>query len=564
MITDLKNQAVIERIRNFCGSVNTVLSMQVADSLLKSPLSIKDIKVDPANYSTAHEFAHDYACVNSLKKFSGLPGTTSATRSQKALSSWLNAEESCLKTNQRIWDVLYGSNTLLNVPLGDGLEHNVTIAAMISMAQRKIERVLGPFSFYEATKECCWSSGATADLKRGTQLSKKMTEKPTVTPRAWKHARLLMAADHHWMKELLGDPQNLWEALDKVPTFIDYTRFVSVPKNAFTDRGISAEPTLNAFLQQGVGRFIRRRLKQRASIDLDSQSFNQWLAGKAHTLGYSTLDLESASDTLSTLLVMLLLPADWYAYLFDLRTPKVRFGDGREVAVQKFSAMGNAFTFELESLIFWAISSSVNELSRRGGTVAVYGDDIIVPRGIARSVIDALRWCGFSLNMEKSFIDGAFFESCGAHFFAGVNVTPFYQKNPVKGLPEVIRFHNRLVRWSVRINGSPFSKATKAALVGLITDKSPCIPISCEGDDGFLVTRSELSRRFKYSLNYGFKCRVIAFRGALEPCYRDGAFYAYKLRNFSYQNADPRGRAMVSSASGSWIQSERWIHCTGD
>lgn len=565
MITNLTNQAVIERVRDFCITVDSDFSRQVAETLLKSPLEIKTLKLDPARYLTASDFAKDYACLNSLKKFSGLPGTSAQTRSDKALSSWSDAEKSCLRTNQRVWDVFYGSDSLLSHPLGDGTEANVTIAAVISTAQRKIEHVLGSFNFYAATEECRWSSGATADLKRGTQLSKKMTEKPTVTRRAWKHVRVLIATDRQWSEELLGNPDNLWGAVDRVPTFVDYTRFVSVPKNAFTDRGISAEPTLNAFLQQGAGRYIRKRLKRFASVDLDSQSFNQWLAGKAQQLGYSTIDLESASDTLAYMLVMLLLPDPWFRYFDDLRTPCVRFDKSNsQVSVQKFSAMGNAFTFELESLIFWAICSSVNELSTRGGSVAVYGDDIIVKRDIATSVIDALQWCGFKVNSEKTFISGRFFESCGEHYFDGVNVTPFYQKNSLTALPEVIRFHNRLLRWSVRINGSPFSKETKAAVKGLIARDSPCIPMSDVGDDGFLVTRSELAKRFRFCPNHGYRCTVYAFKPRFTVAYREGAFYAYKLRRSEYQNADPRGQPMVASDAGKWIYTERWIHCFGD
>lgn len=564
MITNMENHEVIGRVRDFCDNVGSELSSLVSATLIKSPLEIKTIKMDPDGYSTAVDFAKDYACLSALKKFEGLPGTTSSTRKAAALSSWSSAEEMCLKTNQRVLNVFHGSNSLLNVPLGSGEEANVTIAAVILTAQRKIENVLGPFDYYQATKECRWSSGATADLPRGTQLSTKMTEGLTVTRRAWVHAFPLIASDHQWVRELVGGVDNIRAAIDKQVNFIDYTRFVNVPKNAFTDRGISAEPTLNAFLQQGMGRYIRRRLKSKACIDLDYQSFNQWLAGKAGTLGYSTIDLESASDTLSYQLVKLLVPETWFNYLDDLRTPCVSFEGKKLVKVQKFSAMGNAYTFELESLVFWAISSAVNELSKNGGSVAVFGDDIIVKREISLQVIDALQWCGFKVNTEKTFLTGRFFESCGAHYFDGELVTPFYQKKAITALPEVIRFHNRLLRWSIRINGSPFSKETKAATAGLITRGSPLIPMSETGDDGFLVTRSVLAKEYRYCPNHGYRCRVLSFRPSKTVGYREGAFYANKLRHSSFLNADPKGRCLVASDAGRWIHQERWIHCYGD
>ena len=54
MYTNLTNQAVIGRIRDFCISVDSDFSRQVAETLLKSPLEIKNLKLDPAQYLTAN------------------------------------------------------------------------------------------------------------------------------------------------------------------------------------------------------------------------------------------------------------------------------------------------------------------------------------------------------------------------------------------------------------------------------------------------------------------------------------------------------------------------------
>jgi hypothetical protein len=74
-----------------------------------------------------------------------------------------------------------------------------------------------------------------------------------------------------------------------------------------------------------------------------------------------------ASDTLAFEVVSWLLPNDWWWALEQCRSPVGVLPSGETIRYQKFSSMGNGYTFELESLIFWAISqqvcrSNVNEL----------------------------------------------------------------------------------------------------------------------------------------------------------------------------------------------------------
>jgi len=73
--------------------------------------------------------------------------------------------------------------------------------------------------------------------------------------------------------------------------------------------------------------------------------------------------------------------------------------------------MGNGFTFPLETLIFWALTRAVCGST---ATVSAYGDDIICPSDRAEDVIAVLTEVGFSVNLEKSFWNGPFRESCGS------------------------------------------------------------------------------------------------------------------------------------------------------
>lgn len=562
---NLNDEAVVKRFIDFCVGVGTPLAHQAIVAVKHNPAELKQLLPEPGRYSSAESFALDWQVYSFLRKFKGLPGTTDRERREAAHSSWSAGELRCFHANRRIRAVLQGDNTLLAMPLpGSPGEKVVTLATIILMAQRKVEAVLGPFDFKKVTRECRWSTGATADHPRGTQMSKKMTEKMTVTSRALPHLRKVISRDPGWMSAITGrQTYNYASPLDNNFSVIEYNRFLTVPKTAFTDRCIGAEPTGNSFLQQGVGRYIRRRLR-RVGVDLDDQSWNQYLASKAYVLGYSTIDLEGASDSVSHQFVKLMLPTRWFDYLSDLRSPFSRFATGKtskRVHLQKFSSMGNAFTFELESLLFWSLASSVNEaFSEHGGSVGVYGDDIVVRRDLYDPLVAVLNWCGFKVNSAKSYRDGNFFESCGAHYFMGIDVTGFNQEESLTSLPEIINFHNRAVRWSIRIFGTPFAPLCKR-LVQDLADGVHKIPFSEESDAGFLSPVRELG---KFDPNHGYLCRVLQFIPSRETQYKQQAFYAYKLRRKSHSNADPKGQPMVTHPdSGTWVSTHRWIHRRG-
>lgn len=202
------------------------------------------------------------------------------------------------------------------------------------------------------------------------------------------------------------------------------------------------------FLQKGVGRHIRRQLL-RHGVNLNDQSINRSLARQGsidNTI--ATIDLSSASDSVSIQAVRALLPHDWYLYLNDIRSRRVVV-DGTSVETEMFSSMGNGFTFELESLIFWALMKSVAYLRGHSGIINVYGDDIIIPSGMYDDAVWVLQEFGFSVNPEKSYHTGPFRESCGGHYHNGEDVTPFYLRREPETLTDLIRVANQLRRWAL-------------------------------------------------------------------------------------------------------------------
>jgi hypothetical protein len=231
------------------------------------------------------------------------------------------------------------------------------------------------------------------------------------------------------------------------------------------------EPTLNGFVQKGVGTYMKDRMKRCVNLDLTDQSRNQDLARKGSIDGsLATVDLSSASDTVSWSVVRMLLPEDWFEFLAELRTGYVL--DKRKVVeLHKFSSMGNGFTFELESLLFYSITKACAELLDVEGDISVFGDDIICPTQIYPLLAAVLTELGFLVNNEKSFSAGPFRESCGADWFKGNSIRPFYAK---KAWSErtLWTFHNFAVR-----NGEP----ELAALLLSFTDPN----LRLFGPDGY-------------------------------------------------------------------------------
>jgi hypothetical protein len=206
--------------------------------------------------------------------------------------------------------------------------------------------------------------------------------------------------------------------------FTDVSRNVLafVPKNWKTFRTIAKEATHCLPFQLSLDSFLKDKLKG-WGINLASQARNQEFARMGSLDGtVATIDLAMASDTLSYNAVALLLPWPWFDLLCSFRSTCYAAPWGLGVYA-KFSSMGNGYTFSLETLIFAAACRAVG--SRR---YAVYGDDIALETDLAPDLVRLLKFLGFKVNEEKSFMnrDSRFRESCGCDYYKGELITPFY------------------------------------------------------------------------------------------------------------------------------------------
>jgi len=154
---------------------------------------------------------------------------------------------------------------------------------------------------------------------------------------------------------------------------------------------------------------------------------------------FATIDLASASDTVSYNTVAWLFPEPWFQYMCAFRssTYKGAFGYGK---YSKFSSMGNGMTFCIETLVFAAAAVAVGARN-----FSVYGDDIILETDLVPKLLKLLRFLGFKVNTAKSYYTGPFRESCGKHWHRGDLITPVYIRDEAVSLPDMNHLVNSLI-----------------------------------------------------------------------------------------------------------------------
>lgn len=330
-----------------------------------------------------------------------------------------------------------------------------------------------------------------------TNVARKFESRWSVTPSAFYHAYSAAAHDWSFLSCISGrrsvvclDPPNLIAKMREKCTVVNYNKIAFVPKTAKTHRGIAVEPLLNGLVQKGIDIHMRRRLL-RIGIDLSDQSINaQW--ARLGSLddsedGFVTIDLSSASDSISIGLVRNLLPPDWFRLLDDVRSPNY-LSSGSLRAYEKFCSMGNGFCFPLETLLFAAAAHSV-DAGVPGRDFVVYGDDIIVRKRFAHDLISLLETMGFSCNLDKTFLSGPFRESCGSDWFNGEDVRPFTLDFALDSLENIFKFLNLTERSS---RTEIFFSGVRDFVISLIPEHLRFVrPYRGNADSGYTVSLDE-------------------------------------------------------------------------
>ena len=271
----------------------------------------------------------------------------------------------------------------------------------------------------------------------------------------------------HWYQHYI-QRYPTWELAEEIraseygaPSIVESGKLSLVPKNDQIMRCITVEPSLNTFVQLGFGSILEERLVRFYGIDLAKQQFRNRMLARLGSItdGLSTIDLSSASDSISIKMLRMVIPPDFMSWLMALRTPKVEVKGRGTVDLHMVSTMGNGFTFPLQTMLFAAVVSACMRFSSRRKPTGppwtdhlwgVFGDDIICPREVTRDVIKLLEILGFSVNRDKTFVEGPFRESCGADYFLGTNVRPVFLQEKLDRPQTIYSAVNRLVRFSTK------------------------------------------------------------------------------------------------------------------
>jgi hypothetical protein len=232
------------------------------------------------------------------------------------------------------------------------------------------------------------------------------------------------------------------------PSSPAHARLAAVPKDMFKDRLITVEPMQQSFLQQ----WCRDRLLRAVQVLPTSSAIPQQLYGRGPEVqqfrcargscegSLATIDLSDASDSISVYDVLDVFPPLIAADLEKSRSEYVDV-DGTHYRTHMYAGMGNATTFVVETLFFWAVVTSIARRLRDYTPVSVFGDDIVCGIRTARHPLfnEWMAACGLKLNWDKCGVSSGpgFREACGIVAFRGdvlplKRISGYREENPAE------------------------------------------------------------------------------------------------------------------------------------
>jgi hypothetical protein len=389
-----------------------------------------ELSIDPLQYEFAAEFKDAYQATKFLSKNQFLE--TGIEREQVALDKFFEFEKQCKRTNSLFRtgaDYIEDFN-----PLSNG--------SLLLAMSRKIRSILGEFDAEELFDRASWGPGVSTLVKGELTFGANKFQLETgITRDLYPLVKDLFPLTYpSWWNHL--------QSIEDFPQFQVGNQVVTVPKDSKADRVIAIEPGINLWFQLGLGKMLRDRLA-RTGVNLRSQKRNQNLAKLASCTGkLVTVDFSSASDSISSSLVQALFSNEesltWFKVM-DLIRSKYGTYDKSTFKWAKFSSMGNGFTFELESLIFYtAAFVTCKGYGADVRSISVYGDDVVIPIEAYEPFRQLCEFLGFTVNIQKSYSSGCFRESCGSHYYNGVDCKPIFLKEKIATPQHVFNVANIL------------------------------------------------------------------------------------------------------------------------
>lgn len=443
-----KPEEVLDAVHtDLCEAINSPKSL-AAHILMRNHeyAQLVSLTADPSDYLTAYEYADDSLIVKSVSKYKHFRHKDLDPLAT-AKETFHRCELACRETNKRF------ATLDLDPSLWDP-----TMYEIFHLARRKIRSVLRTPDLNSISEKFAWGPGVTTSSS-GSECSayNKFGDRLDVTSNCLVIGRCCVNSIPSWVNCQLQT--DIYPSVEVSLTYDAFNvvrgnEIVFVAKDAKTHRIIAKEPPVNSYIQKGIGSEMKRLFLRNAGVDLSDQTYNQRLALQGSLYDdIATIDLKDASAMQAFGLVkFMLFDTGWWTLLDSARC-KQGLMDGIWYDYQMFSSMGNAFTFELESIIFWALAKATMEVMRSESDICnVFGDDVIVPSDMYADVARVFSYAGFVVNEKKSFSSGPFRESCGKDYFNGIEVRPIFIKESIASIESIFKLANGIRRYSHRRN----------------------------------------------------------------------------------------------------------------
>lgn len=260
----------------------------------------------------------------------------------------------------------------------------------------------------------------------------------------------------------------------KLPDDLDLpAKLAAVPKTITKPRLIAVESVAGQWCQQTLLDFFSTRIEDTllsSFISFRKQELNGALALRAsRDQSHATIDLSNASDRVSCWHIERLFRRS-RSLLHALRATRAAWLRQdicgylpKYASIRKYSTMGNATTFPVQSLFFLtcAIACELYAHGRKPSyreirfltkrRIRVFGDDIITPNTSSGVLVELLHSLGLKVNDSKTFEHGMFKESCGVDAFNGqdvttVNIMDVPHRSKPGSIVSTVDVHNNLIQ----------------------------------------------------------------------------------------------------------------------
>lgn len=390
---------------------------------------------------TTFAFAVELFARDVMQKFDDEKSESGTAKQKVANDRFDLAEQLCSEANERFNRYFYGHRPA-----------DEQVSAVLIRAREKIGNLFKQVDWQRVESACTFTSGSSVLLAKGRSTA---IHKYSAKVESTKSALSIVSSIFSKIPALSGGIAD-----ESAISIVAGNKLTCVPKNYKSHRMIASEPSGQMYVQKGLHSELRRLLKL-VGVDLSDQTQNQdWALLGSKTGLVATVDMSMASDTVAYAVVEWLysLVPEVFVALDSCRSTQGEL-TGQTVTYDKFSSMGNATTFEIESSIFWALATSVCDILKASSRfVGVYGDDVVLPNRCVDLFFRVLAECGFVPNRDKTFYEETphplqhrFRESCGKQYFRGEDVTPVYIRKQPRTRLDYFLLVNNLVRWLRRL-----------------------------------------------------------------------------------------------------------------